>query len=61
MPRTANKALVGFVFGFLTSLLAQVQDKTEFTDLSPLQWVVVVLSATVTAGAVYLVPNQPAA
>jgi len=59
MPTYANKALVGFVFGFLTSLVAQVQDKTEFSDLSPLQWVVVVLSAVVTAGAVYLVPNQP--
>lgn len=59
MPTYANKALVGFLFGFLTSLVAQVQDKTEFSDLTSLQWVVVVLSAVVTAGAVYLVPNQP--
>jgi hypothetical protein len=56
---TANKALVAFVLAFLTSLLAQVQDKTEFTDLTPLQWIVAVLSAVVTAGAVYLVPNTP--
>lgn len=56
---TTNKALVGFLFGFLTSLVAQVQDKTEFSDLTTLQWLVVVLSATVTAGAVYLVPNRP--
>jgi hypothetical protein len=55
----ANKALVGFLFGFLTSLVAQVADKTEFSDLTPLQWVVVVLSAVVTSGAVYLVPNSP--
>lgn len=59
MPTYANKAIVGFVLGFLTSLLAQVQDKTEFSDLSTLQWIVAVVSAVVTAGAVYLVPNQP--
>ena len=58
---TANKAIVGFVFGFLTSLVAQVADKTEFSDLTPLQWIVVVLSAVVTSGAVYLVPNAPRA
>lgn len=55
----ANKAVVGFIFGFLTSLVAQVQDKTEFGDLTSLQWLVVVVSALVTAGAVYVVPNQP--
>lgn len=57
---TANKALVGFVLAFLTSLLAQVQDKTEFTDLTPLQWIVAVLSAVVVAGAIYLTPNKGA-
>lgn len=57
--QTANKALVAFALAFLTSLLAQVQDKTEFTDLTPLQWVVAVLSAVVTAGAVYMIPNRP--
>lgn len=56
---TANKALVGFVLAFLVSLLAQVQDKTQFSDLSTLQWLIAVVSAVVTAGAVYLVPNAP--
>jgi uncharacterized membrane protein len=50
------KAIVAFVIAFATSLLAQIQDKTSFTDLTPLQWVVVVVSAMVTAGAVYLIP-----
>lgn len=52
----SQKAVVAFVLTFAASLLAQIQDKTEFGDLSPLQWVVVVLSATVTAGAVYVIP-----
>jgi len=55
----ANKALIAFTLAFLTSLLAQVQDKTSFGDLTSLQWIIAVLSAVVTAGAVYLLPNQP--
>lgn len=55
----ANKAVIAFVLTFLASLLAQIQDKTQFSDLSSLQWIVVVLSATVTAGAVYVIPNRP--
>jgi hypothetical protein len=57
----ANKAVIAFVLAFLASLLAQVQDKTEFGDLTTLQWIVVVLSAAVTAGAVYVIPNKPVA
>lgn len=60
MPTYANKAIVGFVLGFLTALLAQIQDKTEFGDLTTLQWLIAIVSALVTAGAVYLVPNRPA-
>lgn len=55
----ANKAIVAFVLTFIAALLAQVQDKTEFSDLSTLQWVTVVLSAVVTAGGVYVVSNKP--
>lgn len=58
---TANKALVGFVLAFLVSLLAQVQDKTQFSDLTTLQWLIAVVSALVTAAAVYAVPNKPSA
>jgi hypothetical protein len=57
--QTANKAIVAFVLTFLASLLAQVQDKTEFSDLTSLQWLVAVVSALVLAGGVYLVPNKP--
>ena len=56
---TVNKATIAFILTFLTALLAQVADKTEFTDLTVLQWIVAVLSAVVTAGAVYAVPNRP--
>lgn len=59
MPTYANKAIFAFAFTFVAALLAQVQDKTEFSDLTALQWVVAVLSAVVTAGAVYVVPNTP--
>ena len=55
----ANKAVIAFALAFLTSLLAQVQDKTEFGDLTVLQWLVAVVSALVTAGAVYAIPNRP--
>ena len=59
MPTYANKAVIAFVLAFLTALLAQIQDATEFGDLTTLQWVVAIVSAVVTAGAVYLVPNKP--
>lgn len=59
--QTANKAIVAFVLTFLASLLAQVQDKTEFGDLTSLQWLTAVVSALVLAGGVYLVPNKPSA
>lgn len=59
--KSAAKAIVAFVLAFLTALLAQIADKTTFGDLTPLQWIIAVLSAVVTAGAVYLVPNRPVA
>ena len=53
-----QKAIVAFALAFLTALLAQVADKTEFTDLTVLQWLIAVMSAVVTAGAVYTVENK---
>jgi hypothetical protein len=53
-----QKAVAAFVLSFLAALLAQVADKTEFTDLTVLQWVIAVVSAVVTAGGVYAIPNQ---
>ena len=61
MLTTSAKATVAFFLAFLTALLAQIADKTEFTDLTVLQWVIAILSAVVTAGAVYVVPNRPTA
>lgn len=54
----SQKAVVAFVLAFLTALLAQVADKTEFGDLTILQWLIAVTSAIVTAGGVYLIPNK---
>ncbi len=54
----SQKAVVAFVLAFLTALLAQVADKTEFGDLTILQWLIAVISALTTAGAVYVVPNR---
>jgi hypothetical protein len=59
MNTKPTKAVVAFILTFTTALLAQIADKTEFTDLTALQWVIAVLSATVTAGAVYGVENKP--
>jgi len=62
MPTTATqpyKAVAAFVVTFLAALLAQVQDKTEFGDLTTLQWLVAVVSALVSAAVVWGVPNPP--
>lgn len=59
MLNGSQKAVVAFVLAFLTALLAQVADKTEFTDLTVLQWLIAITSAVVTAGGVYMIPNRP--
>lgn len=58
--QSANKAYIAFALAFATALLAQVADKTEFNDLTVLQWLIAVVSAAVTAGGVYVLPNRPA-
>lgn len=55
------KAYIAFALTFISSLLALVQDKTKFSDLTPFQWVVAILSATVVAGGVYVTDNRPGA
>lgn len=59
MKTKPTKSIVAFVLTFLTAMLAQVADKTAFTDLSVLQWLIAVVSALVTAGAVYVTNNAP--
>lgn len=59
-PTKPYKAFAAFVVTFVSTLLVSIQDKTEFTDLSVLQWVVVVLSSLVSAAVVFGVTNPPA-
>jgi uncharacterized membrane protein len=54
------KAAVAFVLTFLGTLLASIQGHKEFTELTALEWLIVVGTALVTTGAVYGVTNPPA-
>lgn len=56
---SAAKAIAAFVLAFIGAVLAQIADKTEFSDLTSLQWLIVFLTATVVAGGVYVTPNRP--
>lgn len=56
-PTKSYKAILAFVLSFLASLLSLVQDKTEFGELTPLQWLVAIISAIVVAGGVWAIPN----
>ena len=53
------KAVGAFALTFLGALLASVSGKTNFNDLTPFQWFVVVGSALVTSGAVWGISNPP--
>ncbi len=53
------KAVIAFVFTFLAALFASIQGQPTLDGMSTLDWVVVVLGALVTAGAVYVVRNPP--
>lgn len=60
MPQTKpTKAIVAFVLTFCASLLATIQGRTDLDTMRALDWVIVVLSAVVTAGGVYAVENKP--
>ncbi len=61
-PVTATrpyKAVAAFALTFLGTLLASIQGRKEFTDLTALEWVIVVGTALVTTGAVYGITNSP--
>lgn len=53
------KAVAAFVLTFLGTLLASIQGRKEFGDLTLLEWVIVVGTALVTTGVVYGVTNPP--
>lgn len=60
MPQTKPyKAVAAFAITFIGAVLVSVQDKTEFSDLRPLQWLVVVGFALVNTAAVYQITNPP--
>lgn len=60
MPATEPyKAIAAFAITFIGGVLVSVQDKTEFSDLTLLQWLVVVGFALVNTAAVYGITNPP--
>lgn len=59
IPTKPYKAAAAFVLTFLGTLLASIQGRKEFTDLTALEWVIVIGTALVTTGAVYGVTNPP--
>ncbi len=60
MPATQPyKAAIAFVLSFLTALYASLQGRTDLNDLGPIEWLIIILGAVVTAGAVYVVTNPP--
>lgn len=54
----ANKAWVAALVAGLGSLLAQIKDRTSLDTMTPLEWVIVVVTATVAGLTVYMVSNQ---
>lgn len=60
MPATKPyKAVAAFVLTFLGTLVASIQGRKEFADLTALEWLIIVVSALVTTGAVYQITNPP--
>ncbi|MEQ7847703.1 hypothetical protein [Nocardioides kribbensis] len=59
MKTAPYKAVTAFVLTFLATLLASIQGRKEFSELSLLEWLIVVGSAVVTTAGVYSVSNPP--
>ncbi len=53
------KSLAAFILAFAAALLASIQGRPTLDGMRVVDWVVVVLGAVVTAGAVYVVKNPP--
>lgn len=61
MPATKPyKAIAAFVLTFLGTLIASIQGRKEFSELTTLEWLIVICSALVTTAVVYGVTNPPA-
>lgn len=53
------KALAAFVLTFLGALIASVQGRPTLDGMGAVDWLIVVGSALVTAGATYQITNPP--
>lgn len=58
-PTQPFKAVVAFVLTFAATLLASIEGNGNLADLGWTDWLTIVLSALVTAGAVFQVTNPP--
>lgn len=58
-PKRPYKAVAAFVLAFIGALVATVQGRTDLDTMSTTDWLIVVGSALVTAGAVYQAKNPP--
>ena len=58
-PTKPYKAVAAFVLTFLGTLLASIQGRKEFGDLTALEWLIVIGTALVTTGVVYGLTNPP--
>ena len=56
---TAHKAVIAAIVGFLGSLLATLQGRTDLDTMSLTDWIIVVITAAVAGAATYAVPNRP--
>lgn len=56
-PRRPYKAVAAFALSFLTALYATLQGRTDLDSTRPLDWVIIIIGAVVTAGATYAVSN----
>ena len=56
-PTKPYKAIAAFVLTFLGTLFASIQGRKEFSELTALEWVIVIGTALVTTGAVYGITN----
>lgn len=55
---TAHKAWVAVLAGFLGSLAATLQGRTDLDTMRVVDWIVVLITAMAAGVAVYTVPNR---
>lgn len=54
-----TKAIVAFALTFATLLLQALEPAAEHHPVTPVEWLIVILGAAVTAGTVFQVTNAP--